>query len=153
MAKKASSAPAAAAAAAAAPSTENLVIEGLKNAIGPTAASSPVGPMYLEDVIIALQKTFSRVNEMTQSNRSSNTHRPTALISGPVQFTISAQVAPAKEYTQTLCVADGGPMTVMLQGTLNTDVKVHDAFATPRTAESSSADTSGTTTPSPQQHG
>ncbi|WP_374586790.1 hypothetical protein [Ideonella dechloratans] len=60
-------------------------------------AAEPPGDVMLEDVLLALQKTFSRLSATTaQRNAEEFRDQARALIVGDVDFEFTVQVAPAE---------------------------------------------------------
>lgn len=62
------------------------------------------GGTSLEDVLVALQKSFSRVNALSNENRQKHKGQPTAQILGNVEFKMTLGVRPEADR---LMVADG----------------------------------------------
>lgn len=76
--------------------------------------------IYLENLIIALQKTFSRVNTATAENLEKRPDGPTARISGDVNFTISTKATP--EVGDQLAIEKDGHVELTFQGTIDLDI-------------------------------
>lgn len=75
----------------------------------------------LEQVVLALQKTFSRVSAHTA--RVSG-HRARAMVTGKVGFSMRLGVAMHED--DRLVATPGGPIALELSGTLETDVRVEE---------------------------
>ena len=96
--------------------------EPTRNEATPGAPSSPLDGAEgatLDQVVIALQKTFSRVSASTARVAS---HRARAIVTGRVGFSMRLEVAmPQADH---LVATPGGPIVLELNGTLDTDVRV-----------------------------
>lgn len=119
-------------------------------------AAEPPGDVMLEDVLLALQKTFSRLSATTgQRNAEEFRDQARALIVGDVDFEFTVQVAPAlsaksaaaaapgrrlkaaaaaaepaRPDTLRYC-AEGGGFPLKLSGRIATDVRHAEAPAVP----------------------
>ena len=72
----------------------------------------------LESVLIALQKSISRVNEQSSKVPES---QPRALIIGDLDFEISLKCDPNKDK---LAVTNSGGISITLKGRINTDMEI-----------------------------
>lgn len=123
-------------------------------------AAEPPGDVMLEDVLLALQKTFSRLSATTaQRNAEEFREQARALIVGDVDFEFTVQVAPAlsakpaaaaapgrrlkaaaaaaepaRPDTLRYC-AEGGGFPLKLSGRIATDVRHAEAPAAPPAPE------------------
>ena len=100
------------------------------------------GPTLLEDVLIALQKTFSRLSSTTAARESEEFRdKARALIVGEVEFEItlnieptlvpdSKGVLPAKPGNLRYC-ADKSGFPIRLNGRIATDLRHSEAAAAP----------------------
>lgn len=93
----------------------------------PAAEAQPV--VLLEDVIKALQKTFSRVNSETQQNKDKFPEKPTARVSGAVQFEAGLRVTP--QGVDYLRVEPNGSIELKLKGEVESDIHYTPATQTP----------------------
>lgn len=89
------------------------------------ASSSPKGqaedtPLTLEAVLIALQKTFSRVSAQSAEVPEEQAR---ALVTGPVQFSFSLKLDPQGD---SLHLSPRGNIEMNLSGTIDTDVRITD---------------------------
>jgi hypothetical protein len=87
------------------------------------STSTPTGApasehLYLEDILVALQKSFSRVSS---ASGNVNPDAPLALITGPVGFEITVRVAPERD--RLLHKADGD-VQLKLSGTVRPDIRM-----------------------------
>jgi hypothetical protein len=98
-------------------------------------STSPAGEdVMLTDILLALQKTFSRVSGITAERNTANFKgQPLALIVGDVAFDITLNVAPgavsagrANSDSLRYC-ADGTGMVLRLQGRVATDIRHEEA--------------------------
>lgn len=78
-------------------------------------------PVMLEDVITALQKTFSRVSSTTQKNVLENPDYPTARLGSLVDFEATVSLAPHD--IDHLKVADGGCISLLFKGQIQNDIE------------------------------
>lgn|SRR5574337_1647681 len=113
-------------------------------------APGPTGPTLLEDVLLALQKTFSRLSATTGA-RSAEEFRgmALALIVGDVNFEITLNVAPIaipgddgslpKRPDNLRYCADGSGFPLKLAGRIATDVRHAEAPAATRTGTDGAA--------------
>ncbi|NJM55609.1 MAG: hypothetical protein HC841_06575 [Verrucomicrobiae bacterium] len=74
--------------------------------------------LALEDVLLALQKSFSRVSNESGKVAAQNAR---ALITGPVNFELNIRLAPRKQY---LAHKADGDLQLKLVGTLHPDIRV-----------------------------
>jgi hypothetical protein len=106
---------------------------------GPTPpAATPPDPTLLEDVLVALQKTFSRLSATTAAlNDEEHRDKARALIVGDVNFEIALNIdpvavpnsdgtMPAKMGNLRYC-ADGSGFPIKLSGRIATDVRHAEA--------------------------
>lgn len=85
---------------------------------GPDSAEKPV---MLEDVVTALQKTFSRVSSTTQKNVNDHPNDPTARLGRMIEFDATVRVAPHDgDY---LKVAADGPIDLRFKGQIQNDIE------------------------------
>lgn len=123
-------------------------------------AAEPPADVMLEDVLLALQKTFSRLSATTaQRNAEEFRDQARALIVGDVDFEFTVQVAPALSAKPALAAApgrrlkaaaapaeparpdtlrycaDGGGFPLKLSGRIATDVRHAEAPAAPPVPE------------------
>ena len=96
-----------------------------KNAKKNSAAKKPSQKkkekrLTLDDVVVALQKSFSRV-----SGRSAEVPResPRAMVTGQVSFEISLKVDPDEDF---LYLNANGAIDMRLSGVIDTDVRTVD---------------------------
>lgn len=94
-------------------------------AVPPVALPSPPisdgeGP-YLEDILIGLQKSFSRVSASSADVPDTDAR---ALIVGEVKFEIGLKVS--KTADDKLLQEEKGPIELKLAGTLQNDIRVDD---------------------------
>ncbi len=75
---------------------------------------------YLEDLLEALQKTFSRLSSRTAEVRSS---MPAAMITGPVRFTMKLRLEPDSDHFR---AAPDGPVEITLEGEVEPDVRYEE---------------------------
>jgi hypothetical protein len=90
----------------------------------PSPAQSTAGAEEapsLEEVVIALQKTFSRVSTSTAQVAE---HRARAMVTGKVAFKMNLAVAMGDD--DRLLTSAEGPIALELSGTLDTDVRVQE---------------------------
>ena len=73
----------------------------------------------LEDVLVNLQKTFSRVSNRTAQVVGEDA---AAIIIGPVAFSINLRVSPNGDY---LLVSDQGTIELSLEGKVEPDVRFY----------------------------
>lgn len=87
----------------------------------PAATTAPLSPkaVTVDDVLVALQKTFSRVSARSASVGAGAAR---ALVTGNVQFDISIPVA--FDGDSQLIVAPAGGQPLRLNGQIATDVRV-----------------------------
>lgn len=76
--------------------------------------------LSLDDVVIALQKTFSRVSARSASVPSEQAR---ALVTGQVDFTLSLQVDPQEDY---LLLNPKGSVELNLSGSIDTDIRTEE---------------------------
>jgi hypothetical protein len=84
------------------------------------APGTPDAPS-LERVVLALQKTFSRVSAQTARVEE---RRARAMVTGTVAF--SMRLGVAMDDDDRLLATPGGPISMELNGTLDTDVRVRE---------------------------
>ena len=75
----------------------------------------------LEDIVLALQKTFSRVSAATAEVPASQAR---ALVVGQVDFEISLRAAPHD--VDHLVQEENGPIQLVLKGRIDTDIRVSE---------------------------
>lgn len=92
--------------------------EQTKSPAAPASADASSGKLALEDVLIALQKSFSRVSN---SSRDVPPEAARALISGPVSFELSIRLTPTMDR---LLHKTDGDLQLKLNGTLRPDIRV-----------------------------
>lgn len=89
----------------------------------------------LEDVLIALQKSFSRLSEQTAVSDKKVPGRPLALMTGDVEFDISMSMQPVatdNDWDSLAYSPSGGGIALRLSGKISTDLRVNpDAGADP----------------------
>ena len=74
----------------------------------------------MQDVIIALQKSFSRANQMTAENQRNNGNNPTSRIVGDVEFSISTKAVPGDG--DELLIDKDGHVGITFNGTIDLDM-------------------------------
>lgn len=107
----------------------------------------PLGEVLLSDILLALQKTFSRLSGVTAVRSSEEfRNKPLALIVGDVNFDVTLNVAPAavnplrdgesRATTDSLryCSSPGEGFSLRLQGRIATDVRHEEAPEPPSDA-------------------
>ena len=82
--------------------------------------------LTLDDVVIALQKTFSRVSARSASVPVENAR---ALVTGQVNFTLSLKVDPQGDY---LHPASNGSVDLNLAGVIDTDIRSEEETGSKR---------------------
>jgi len=88
----------------------------------PDPSNMMVKAPYFDDLIVALQKSFSRVSAATdKSQREKDATAPCAMVVGPVKFSLSLNVDMDKDR---LRVQESGSIRLSIDGTLQTDVRV-----------------------------
>lgn len=86
--------------------------------IAPDAAEKPV---MLEDVVTALQKTFSRVSSITQKNVLAHPDSPTSRLGRLIEFDATVRVSPHDgDY---LRVAADGAIDLRFKGQIQNDIQ------------------------------
>ena len=73
--------------------------------------------LSLDDVVIALQKTFSRVSARSAAIPS---EQALALVTGQVDFTLSLKLDPQEDYLQ---LNPKGSVELNLSGSIDTDIR------------------------------
>lgn len=81
-------------------------------------SSSKPDKLTLDDAIIALQKTFSRVSAQSAQVPAGNAR---ALVTGEVEFTLTLNADLEDDYW---CIAQTGGQQLNLKGSINTDIRV-----------------------------
>lgn len=112
------------------------------------AAPQPAGEILLSDVLIALQKTFSRLSGVTAVRTNEEFRsQPLAIIVGDVNFELSLNVAPAavhsshpgesraKSDSLRYCSSPNEGFSLRLQGRIATDVRHEEAHQPPPDAD------------------
>lgn len=94
---------------------------------GSNIESDQINPMatapYFDDLVVALQKSFSRVSAATdKSQREKDSTAPCAMVVGPVKFSLSLNVAMEEDR---LRIQENGSIRISIDGTLQTDVRVN----------------------------
>jgi hypothetical protein len=89
-------------------------------AAGGTATGEPEG-VGVEDIVIALQKSFSRVSTRTAKV---STQAARALVVGRVNFELGLRVEP--EADNRLLHSPSGSIELKLTGQINTDIRVSE---------------------------
>ncbi|MDD1795062.1 hypothetical protein LRP50_18195 [Enterovibrio sp. ZSDZ42] len=87
-----------------------------------TDSTSEVCRNSLDDTLIALQKSISRVNEKSLPLPMGG-DRPIALIIGDIDFELELS---CDQVEDRLIVSKGGTIHMKLKGTLNTDMEVRE---------------------------
>jgi len=88
----------------------------------PDSSNIVVKAPFFDDLIVALQKSFSRVSAATdKSQREKDATAPCAMVVGPVKFSLSLNVDMDKDR---LRVQENGSIRLSIDGTLQTDVRV-----------------------------
>lgn len=112
---------------------------------GQVAGAPDGGGVMLTDVLLALQKTFSRLSGITaERNAAELRSQPRALIVGDVAFDITLNVAPAdiaagKTASDSLVYrGDGTGFALRLQGRIATDIRHEEAPQRPPVADDAS---------------
>jgi hypothetical protein len=103
----------------------------------PEKTQDTSSPM-LVDVLIALQKTFSRLSEQTAESEKVKPARPLALVTGDVTFDLSMNVQPVasgKDWDNLAYNASGVGIGLRLSGKISTDVRVNPDDAKPNSHE------------------
>ena len=85
----------------------------------PAKEPEPAAP-NLDDALVALQKTFSRVSARSAGLPRTNA---LALIAGEVAFDLKLRVNLVKD---TLCLDPSGALKLNLNGTIDTDIRIQD---------------------------
>lgn len=99
----------------------------------------PEKPVLLEDLVTALQKTFSRVSSTTQKNVKKNPDNPTARLGNVVDFEATVSLAPHN--IDHLKVSADGPIRLLFKGQIRNDIQyIMDPMTTQEPAPASSAD-------------
>ncbi len=87
----------------------------------PPAPGEAEKPVMLEDVVTALQKTFSRVSSTTQVNMMKNPESPTARLGRMIEFDATIRVSPHEgDY---LKLASDGPIDLRFKGQIQNDIE------------------------------
>ncbi len=77
--------------------------------------------IYLEDVVIAIQKSFSRVNEATAKNElKTDAQTPTSKLSGDIEFTITTKANP--DGKDKLEINENGYIEFCFKGKIDLDI-------------------------------
>jgi len=88
----------------------------------PAAEPAPLG---VEDIVIALQKSFSRVSHQTETSRQQGGEASAlALVTGPVEFTLELPATPAGDR---LVYDEKGSLKLTMNGTLHPDIRVESS--------------------------
>jgi len=88
---------------------------------GSMGGDSPERPVMLEDVVTALQKTFSRVNAITQKNMMEKPNSPTSRLGRMIEFDATVRVSPhAGDYLE---VAVDGAIDLRIKGQIQNDIE------------------------------
>jgi hypothetical protein len=83
------------------------------------------GGLTLDDAIVALQKSFSRVSAKSAEVPFENAR---AMVTGTVNFDMTLKVQPEKDY---LNLDANGAIDLRLSGTIDTDIRVEEDGQTP----------------------
>lgn len=75
--------------------------------------------IYLENLLISLQKTFSRVNTATAENLELRPDGPTARLSGDINFSINTKAIP--EVGDKLLISKEGHVDLTFEGVIDLD--------------------------------
>lgn len=73
----------------------------------------------LEEVVIALQKTFSRVTQRTKENKDDSVYKTTAMIVGDINFEMTVKVSPEDDC---LIFDKIGSIDIKLSGVIDLDI-------------------------------
>lgn len=91
-----------------------------------TPTSTPAKPkeaITLEDIMISLQKSFSRVSYKTaQAQRKNEGAGALAIISGPVEFQVTLKVRPGED--ETILYDEKGSVELSLKGEVTPDIRL-----------------------------
>ena len=88
------------------------------------SSESEKNPLGLEDVLIALQKSFSRVSYQTERARrkgGKESENALALVTGPVTFTMQFPASPSGDR---LAYDTKGELKLSLSGTIQPDIRI-----------------------------
>lgn len=83
--------------------------------------SDPSTDSAVEDIILTLQKSFSRVSARSATVANKSSKNALSLISGPVSFTVSMKVRSEKDK---LIQSKEGDIDLNFSGTINQDVRI-----------------------------
>ncbi len=95
--------------------------------------------IYLENLLISLQKTFSRVNVATAENLELRPETPTARLSGDINFSINTKATPV--VGDKLLITKDGHVDLTFQGVIDLDEE----------PEESNETSTGTVTDNPEE--
>ncbi len=80
--------------------------------------------IYLENLMISLQKTFSRVNQATAENLEARPETPTARITGDINFSISTKAIPEDGK---MLIDKEGHVDLSFSGVIDLDIEDEEA--------------------------
>lgn len=91
--------------------------------VSPNPLAENAARMSLDKALVALQKSFSRVNAASMKNMEDRPLDPTALIVGNVAFEATVRLSPSKVEEDRLEVAKDGELEVKFNGTIHPDFR------------------------------
>ncbi len=91
----------------------------------PEESTNDTQPIFLEDVILALQKSFSRVANITNEYRESLPADAVSMIVSSVDFEISLNAVPvhSEDITHRFIYLPDGPIKMTFKGKIDPDFK------------------------------